>query len=108
MIIDLFGFVFQIIGSFLTFWITEAQLDGPITFGGFIVASFVICFVIGKLLGLTTRELDDYEDESYGAIKSEFSSKMSYKPRHSSGPKHSSSYPKDRRYSYIPRHERKG
>ena len=92
MILELFGFIFQIIGSMLTFWLTEAKLDGSITFGGFILVVFIICFVLGKFLGIASRELNDYEGETYESAKREFSSKVSYKPKH----------------LYKPRHERKG
>lgn len=104
MALAIFGFIFQIVGSMLTFWLTEAKLDGSITFGGFILVVFIICFVLGRFLGIISRELNDYEGETYEKAKKEYSSKVGYKPRHSEGPKHSANYPKYRRYKYVPRH----
>lgn len=108
MVLQLFGFIFQIIGSMLTFWLTEAKLDGSITFGGFILVVFIICFVLGKLLGIVSHELNDYDNENFEKVKKEFSSKMSYKPRHSDGPKHAYGFQKERRYTYVPKHEKRG
>lgn len=81
MALELFGFVFNIIGSFLGFWVNKAALFGKVTFGSFIIAAFVICFVIGKVLGIASKELSDTEGELYDGMKKEYQSGL-YKPRH--------------------------
>lgn len=93
MVLQLFGFVFEIIGSMLTFWIVDAKLDGSVTFGSLIIAVVVICFVISKLLGLARGELDDFEEDSYDGLKKEYSSHFQYVPKYSER-------------GYIPRHVR--
>lgn len=97
MALELFGFVFNIIGSMLAFWVNTATLSGSVTFGTFIIAAFLICFVIGKVLGIASRELSDTESDLYDGMKENYHYSMY--PR-----KHSSNYPS--RF-YSPRHNSK-
>lgn len=81
MVRQLFGFIFDIIGSIVGFWVTKATLTDNVTFGTFLIAVFVICLIIGKVLGIASRELSDTESEMYDGMKKEYQSGL-YKPRH--------------------------
>lgn len=89
MVFQLFGFIFKIIGSYFDVIINKFMLTENVSVGMFLIGAFLIFFVLGKILGIISRELSDFESDSYEYGKAVYSNTLRLH-----GVKHARNFPR--------------